>query len=98
MLGLPPVEATGHIATPQPRGDRRGPFADRSHVLLVVDRPHSPDEITAVHRLSPAPPGVHLMHVSAAQEGPLLLSRRQLRLEGERGGEEGEGEDQFRAS
>ena len=52
---------------------------------MVVDRPHGPDEIAAVYRLSSAPPGVHLMHASRGQEGPLLLSRRQLRLEGEGG-------------
>ena len=82
VLGLSLVEATGHVAAPQPGGGgRRGPLANPAHVLLGVDRPHSPDEVAAVHRLSPAPPGVHLVHVSPTQEGPFLLSGRQLRLE-----------------
>ena len=80
------MEGTGRVAAPQPRAEWRRPLGDCSGVLMVVDGPHSPNEVTAVHRLSPTPPGVHLMHVLPTQEGPLLPFGCQRRLK-ERGKE-----------
>ena len=60
-------------------------------VLVVADGPHSSDEVGAVHGSATAPTHVDLVQVSAARDGPLLLSGRQHRLGGRggRGGEEG---------